>query len=77
MREERAGVRTGRGGMRLRDERWRRSKSVAEMDDGPESERARKVRIDGEREQGTTRRLRDRLGKQEAGEQRREGVDEE
>lgn len=26
MREERAGVRTGRGGMRLRDERWRRSR---------------------------------------------------
>lgn len=40
-RDERAGTRKGRGEMRLKDERWRRSKSVKEMGDGTERKTVR------------------------------------
>lgn len=39
--DERAGTRKGRGEMRLKDERWRRSKSAEEMGDGTERKRGR------------------------------------
>lgn len=56
-------------------ERWRRSKSAEETGDGPEG-KARKARMDGERDQEKARRWRDEMGKPEGGEERREGVNE-